>query len=170
MTIFPIAMTTTPSAAKVSALPTQPMHLSPPPPPQPSTSSSSSSSSVSMSVSAPGGGGASSSSSNDGRGTHPHALRYARHEEEQHQAELRTYQQARKGRPENTSRAWDSRALEFIQWCIVKKGFADRDTVTGSKLHLFLLEEVVYRKKRRPGRPSQKNPRVIEAEEVIDWN
>jgi hypothetical protein len=43
---------------------------------------------------------------------------------------------------------------------------ADRDTVTGAKLELFLLEEVVYRIKR----PFTQESHVIQTEEVIDWN
>jgi hypothetical protein len=78
-----------------------------------------------------------------------------------------TYEEVRAERPPNTSKTWDSKAEEYIQWCLTK-GFPDQERVTGPKLHLFLKEEVVYRKKRKPGRPPNRKRRRVQIDEQND--
>ena len=63
---------------------------------------------------------------------------------EKHEAILRTHAKSLEIRPENTTKTYSERYLEFKQWCSVK-GFVDGCSVTGDKLHLFLEEQVIGR-------------------------
>ena len=61
---------------------------------------------------------------------------------EMHEAILRTHAKSIEIRPDNTTKTYSGRHLEFKQWCSVK-GFIDGCTVTGDKFHLFLEEQVI---------------------------
>jgi hypothetical protein len=63
------------------------------------------------------------------------------------QDQLQTLQDARSGRPQNTSKAYRSKQCEFIQW-MEQQRFIDGVTVTGPKVHSF-LRTVMSRPNRR---------------------
>jgi hypothetical protein len=58
-----------------------------------------------------------------------------------------TINAAEAARPINTKRSYQGPTQEFIAWC-VRKGAPDGNTVTESKLNLFLIEEVIGRESR----------------------
>jgi hypothetical protein len=63
-------------------------------------------------------------------------------------AELQSSLNRRNNQPKNTKKNWDGKKKEFQKWCL-DKGYPDGETVTGSKLNLFLSSEVIGRKVRK---------------------
>lgn len=63
---------------------------------------------------------------------------------EMREAQALTIRQVQESRPSNTSSSYLPKQVEFRAWCDKKFGTEDeaRYTVNGSKLHLFLREEV----------------------------
>ena len=65
----------------------------------------------------------------------------------------RIMKETREGRARNTSKNYDPKQLEFIEWC-KRREFEDGSTVHQDKLGLFLEEEVAKRALRRRGKKS----------------
>jgi hypothetical protein len=73
----------------------------------------------------------------------------ARNEAMMEEAVKKTHEKAIALRPHNTNKAYSSKQQEFIDWCEEKKfDELSRSTVTGYKLHWFLNERVVNRKRK----------------------
>ena len=64
-------------------------------------------------------------------------------------AALITLQEGFENRPKNTNLAYDKKAAEFSKWCIDVVGYPDGATVSGSKLHRFLRDQVCNRTNRK---------------------
>jgi hypothetical protein len=73
----------------------------------------------------------------------------ARNEVLMEEAIKKTHEKALALRPINTNKAYAKKQQEFIDWC-EEKQFSElcRSTVSGSKLHWFLVEQVVDRKRK----------------------
>ncbi len=64
-------------------------------------------------------------------------------------AALHTLLEGFENRPKNTNLAYNKKAVEFSKWCIEVVGYPDGATVSGSKLHCFLCEQVCNRTSRK---------------------
>jgi hypothetical protein len=62
-----------------------------------------------------------------------------------HEEQLETMERSYLQRPKGTQKVYNSKVREFREWC-ARQAFEDGDTVTPSKLHAFLKNEVVNRK------------------------
>lgn len=64
-------------------------------------------------------------------------------------------------RPSNTKKAYEKRQQEFLAWCDAKAFPAvSRHTVSGEKLHLFLVEKVINRPVRKKETSRRKNGQI----------
>ena len=79
---------------------------------------------------------------------------------EMQQSILRTQARGFEIRPSNTTKAYAARHVEFQKWCI-EKGFIDKCTVTGDKLHFFLAEQVISRDSRKRRRSGSEPARKV---------
>jgi hypothetical protein len=74
----------------------------------------------------------------------------------------RTHTRAIELRSTNTTKTYLARQNEFKSWCIEKNFPEDtRCTVTGPKLHLFLVEKVIGRSSRKRGRDGTSADRIV---------